>query len=238
MERTLSGRHRQARRIGAVIRVPAGPEYDAARNALEAIDRVHVVRAVPRIPLQLRDDLRVRGRIVFGGNGLPIAIQIKRGLPDAELTVLHEIGHLLDATAIGEGEFFGRSFDRLATPVQDALIGWGRAVERSATHRSLLEIAQRGSFAVELEHGDTIYVRLPPGQQLLVNYLLEVEEVFARSYVQYIAAVSGDPRIQALIAADRDSDGASLYPAYWDADDFEPIRRALDALFDMLGWLP
>jgi hypothetical protein len=163
---------------------------------------------------------------------------VRRGLDDAELTLLHELAHFLDFTAIGDDDFFTGSFDRLRPDLQDALAEWGTVVAGSAAYRYLASVAHRGAYDIPLGHGLSFTHQLGPDEVRLVAYMLEPEELFARSYVQYIVTRSNDARLAVSFEAARDSPGAEVYPRFWDELDFIPITAALDGVFRMLGWLP
>lgn len=75
-----------------------------------------------------------------------------------------------------------------------------------------------------------------------LRYLLQTHEVFARSYAQYIAVRSKDAvglKELAKLQALGKPGSQGIFPAYprqWEDDDFEPIAKAFDRLFDSLGW--
>lgn len=82
-------------------------------------------------------------------------------------------------------------------------------------------------------------IRLPDGRQVFepvdrdrLEYLLNPEEVLARSYSQWIALRSGS----SLLRQQLDVRRRSPYPEHWDDDDFEQIAEAFDALFESRGW--
>jgi hypothetical protein len=73
-----------------------------------------------------------------------------------------------------------------------------------------------------------------PIDQPHVTYLLLEEEVWARSYAQYIALRSGDATMQPQVA---DIRRRPIYGArHWEDADFEQVADAIDALFEGLGW--
>lgn len=91
-----------------------------------------------------------------------------------------------------------------------------------------------------------------------LRYLLSSEETFARSYAQYVTIRSGDVKGMAELrmmqkaatyGAVRPEQGYNWnpmgtepkpdtwdYPTVWADDEFEPIAKAFDALFEKLGW--
>ena len=76
-------------------------------------------------------------------------------------------------------------------------------------------------------------------QKKYASYLLQTHEIWARSYAQYIAVRSGDKlMLEQLKTMQAVKQHASVYYAsQWDDDDFEPIAKAIDELFEELGWL-
>jgi hypothetical protein len=69
------------------------------------------------------------------------------------------------------------------------------------------------------------------------DYLMRFEELWARSYVQWIAIRSGDPTLLHQVVESRESRPADpIFYGQWDAADFDPIGDAIDRLFRRLGW--
>ena len=58
-------------------------------------------------------------------------------------------------------------------------------------------------------------------------------EIFARAYTQYIAQKSQDPTLLANLKAER----GRFIKRYWSDENFRPVAKAFDALFDSKGWL-
>jgi hypothetical protein len=71
-----------------------------------------------------------------------------------------------------------------------------------------------------------------------VQYLLRPEELFARSYAQFVAVSSRDIRLLAQVGRLQNRRGNEIgYNVQWEDDDFEPLAQALETLFWRLGWL-
>src|SRR5204862_8008989 len=129
------------------------------------------------------------------------------------ITSAHEAGHFLDHHGIGgAGEFATEAAVRGRPPVAE-LADWLDAVNASDAIRTL-----RGMGANPNER----YRR----------YLLDVREIWARSYSQYVAVRSNNQRMLGELArlVQRPVTGGTYYPAQWDADDFKPIADAFDRL--------
>lgn len=110
---------------------------------------------------------------------------------------------------------------------------WRDAVNQSRAVQQLRFMRQNpGDHTQEIAVGGTSYQVGPNAKYL--DYLLESEELWARSYAQYIATRSGNTVMQAQVAAIRSD---TLYgSAQWDDDDFASIGGAIDDLFARLGW--
>jgi len=70
----------------------------------------------------------------------------------------------------------------------------------------------------------------------MLEYYFSSEEIWARSYSQYIAVKSQNRLLLDQLSAERN------IPVYgdciqWDDEDFAPIAAAIDELFMEMGWL-
>src|SRR5262249_24701523 len=79
---------------------------------------------------------------------------------------------------------------------------------------------------------------LSPGlDRALLEELLLVEEIWARSYAQYIAVRSADGvLLRGLGPYRRRVPDRVYYPYQWDDNDFEDIAQAIETLFRRFGW--
>lgn len=107
--------------------------------------------------------------------------------------------------------------------------GWGGPGWSSATQ----DAAQAWRDAIAASPSIVGLKAMPGGG--LRNYYLRTHEAWARSYAQWVAVRSGDPALIAQVAHIRTVGGARGL-SQWAADEFEPIARAIDNLFDTLGW--
>ena len=72
----------------------------------------------------------------------------------------------------------------------------------------------------------------------IIAYSLRTEELFARSYAQYIATKSGNNTMISQLNQSRSRESKPIYYAeYWDDSDFTPISTAFDNIFLEAGWL-
>jgi len=84
------------------------------------------------------------------------------------------------------------------------------------------------------------YIPIKKGSSILMSfgkeraeYYLSPEELWARSYAQYIAKKSGNKAMLAELAKLQDDP----IPSQWSDDDFIEIEKAIDELFKERGWL-
>jgi hypothetical protein len=149
-------------------------------------------------------------------------ILINVGERDPAMSALHEFGHHVDFAVLGHAGVPGHYSPELAD--------WSKAIQLTAAVQTLrarslvLEVVIRGNrFAVD---------------KRFVRYTLWIEELFARSYAQYVVERGGDAVLHAELAMSptltpgRDV----LYPLQWDNADFLPVADCFDALWERLGW--
>ena len=189
--------------------------------AVRACASVHGDGPLPQIPMILVSvSGESRGRFWYGPKG-PTAISVDLTHRHRVLAAVHEIGHFLDFTAMGEpGNFASESSLELTT--------WRAAVEQSQRLSELKRSVV--SLASSLRPEDTaVYVES-----------LELPELWARCYAQYVAARSGDPQLRAGLEVHRATvptrQGGIGHLLHWDDEDFVPIADTIEALFRRLGW--
>jgi hypothetical protein len=207
-----SGRPAGPFSIGRALEIPAGSVNDDLRLVVEAVDRVHGVGHLPRIPMEFRNQLGMGGRFDFNvATGEPIRIVVDRRAPHRILVALHEIGHFLDLAAFGDGPLFGSTINSL-------LSEWSFAVEESAAFQSLA----------------ALYAQQPSGS--LYSHL-RPDELWSRSYTQYIANRAHNADLKDSLEALRtETSGRLHFQLQWEDNDFENIAIAIEAMFNRLGW--
>jgi hypothetical protein len=167
--------------------------------ALSAVDEVH--RFPPSSPAI---SVRADASLLIEASYAPDEIRIHPERPRRCLALLHELGHFIDDQVLLE--------DKRATGAVE-LEQWRRAVLRSDAIASLRETAAAPPAETARQH---------------LLYLLRFTETFARSYVQWICARSGEDRLLTELG---DAQLKLFYGEYWSFDDFEEIGVAMDALF-------
>lgn len=207
-----------AARCSVVGTTPTGVA-DAIGRALAAVEEAH---RVPRSMVHCS----IAAGISSGNPGsYDIAtrtIEVDPTVPDPGMTVLHELAHHLDFTVLSEGPQAGSATARLQ--------GWRDAVDNSLAVATLV----RRYWKPMVIRG--VAVHADPDRLM---YYLEVEELFARSYSQYIAVKSGNEHLlDELEMAPGLAPGVEvLYPEQWDDLDFRAIEWALDDLMEALNWV-
>lgn len=193
----------------------------AITTALGAIETVHAVPiGLPRIPIHEIGGERIVGGYRSMGDGTAVDVLISRDADDPGFTLAHELGHYLDHQALGaiSGEFASAS-DELADLLE--------SIDASDACEELRGLEERAPIA--FPGGAGVVVILDRDD---FSYLLEPEELFARSYAQYIAVRSGDAALlEDLLAGQR-----IVYPEQWEDRDFEAVGAAFDQLMEGLGW--
>jgi hypothetical protein len=186
------------------------------KAALEQVDSVLVLPALPMIPILLTDEPR------FGGyqpeiDGQPRNIQISLVAPTIRLTIVHEIAHFLDDAL---GNFQAYASCEPNSPLQSVLA----SVEQSKTIRYLREYVSQ------------TYGQFSPERSQVLNRLEKVE-IWARCFVQYIALRSGDVQLLLDIQVRKDMEAGILQNEQWDWNDFTSIAPVMDDFFKSIGWL-
>lgn len=173
------------------------------RAAIESVHRTDGLHGVAVRPLT-GGSANVRGSY----NPANHEIRVRLSGPHPELTLAHEIGHMLDHLQLD-----GPGLTSSAAGQQ--LEAWRAAVELTGAVDGL-----RDQYAAATSQTAKNFFK----------YLLSPVELFARSYAQYIALRSGDELLATQLAL-------ALETPYrqWEADDFEAVAQAFDDLFSDLG---
>lgn len=212
-----------------------GSAREHAERLVSLIDRVHVDGNLPELWI----DEYLSGNEYLGLYRTAVhEISLARGARGKPLTIVHEIGHALSFRGMWER---GKSIVGAAAAADPAALAAYsrpegallRAVRRwydaAAETRAVQGLrALRASAAIQR-------LRTATGGSFL-EYVLDPEEIWARAYSQYIAVRSGDQELLAevgRVVRRRDELGRLMQ---WDANDFEPVARAMDELFENLGW--
>jgi hypothetical protein len=205
--------------LGRAFLIGPGLANEPLREAVDIVAGVHGDGDLPTIPVVWDTSLDARARFVIR-DALPSAIAVRPG--DALVVpIVHEIGHFLDFAAI---DGFG-AFASLESARFDE---WQTSVNETATFRTLSQAVDQALPKVPRERSM---------RRRRIARLRSPEEVWARSYTQYVIGRSG----RADLAADLESERfwtveGVVCPLHWEASEFRAIDDAIERLFRSLGW--
>jgi len=187
-------------------------------HAIQAIGKVHSVpKNLYRVPIHVAHELDGANGMyhlwgAFGGS----KIEVSRYCEGPASTVVHEYGHFLDHHLFGNGK---ASLQGLATHQRSKeLAPLMQAIYRSQAAKNLVKKHE--------EHGREGNWR----RQELTEYLLDPSELFARSYAQWVG-LRGSPQIHRETKEYGERWRRHGYDSQWQDEDFEPIAREFDRLF-------
>ena len=214
---------------------PVGQMFDISPGDEEINNAVGLVETVHRFSHEIEEKLWVRRGVTkndldpegeYTGNtelGRAIGITIKSDTADPVFAFLHEVGHYIDhRLLLPLGEFASTR-----EHILDAMRDWRRAVENTQRYKVLKAEERR---LIEAQEG-------PKDRRLLavVQYRLQIRELFARSYAQYIIVRCPDEWAQNLVTG-RLAD-PEKQDFVWELEDFVPVAEAIDELFLRRAWL-
>lgn len=191
------------------------------KNVMDEIDRIHDDGKLINIPLTNRYNKRSWGHFMtarrrgpYGpiGQAIPKEININPSGHHKNLTLAHELGHYIDYFGLGENPGYSATSKTLMS-------AWKKAVYNSKAYINLKqELTQRQAAYLPTSHH---------------RYLLKHDELWARSYAQYIAEKSGNKNLlKDLQIVQNES-----IKSQWESDDFKEIMKAIDDIFKEMGWL-
>ena len=238
--RLLGKKHPPAVRVSAApapvsdaLEVETSPSDRPLRDALAAIDAVHQDGRLPKIPIKrLVLSRGMHGRFLHVIGGRPLEIAVHPASRYAALTAVHEIGHFLDYAGFGDsGEF--------RSVAGNLLDGWRAAVRNSGAVQRLGRLwrftAERSQ---ETRADGALDVVNYEAEKRYIEYLLQNEELWARSYAQFITVKSAHPALREQMDRLRERPVRRLYYGIqWDDGDFLPILAEIEAVFRQLGWM-
>lgn len=190
-------------------------------SVLRAIDQLHRIENLPLVPVYVKPLQGFEGIIDLNSYGYPTQIVFHRAADHLELTVAHEMGHLIDLMAIG-------SPCRFASPADPLLKSWRHSVENSNSIRQIRSFLATGHCPSPISD---IKVQIYRAQ---VEEDLTSKEIWARSYAQYVAIRGGNPTLAEQLRGLQNRRGYSKFKQ-WSDDDFAPIAHEMDKFFKIWG---
>lgn len=228
----------------SVVEVAAGKVGNTVRNGLSLIEQVHDLPATTRkVTTQMR-------KVPIGENtlgdftrgfGPRIRIVTSADEVSQARTFIHEFGHFIDNQV-----FYPNNVRSYATEMANGLIELGKVSKKTRgeiggdlLEQFMLKVKQTKAYeSLQRIKDGTITSLSSGGKQWAVNakhakYLLEPPELWARAYEQYIATKTNSAAL--LETIDKGAKGA--YKRYWSTEEFLPIMKEMDKVFDQLGLL-
>lgn len=200
-------------------------DYDEAKAAVEAIEKIHKVpTSVKQARIYSHDKADLDGAEADFNSGSR-HIRVGRGIDDPRGTLAHELGHWLDHDDLGSRQ--GWSSERSAKKYWKA---YRFAVDRS---KAIVDMKIAMKTRIARMHGVTD--SLSAAHERWMNYALEGRETFARAYSQYVAIRSGDPVMLKALRDQQARERGRTLKTVWDDKDFEPIATAIDGILEGAG---
>lgn len=215
--------------VSNALTIPSKGKIRAeVQETLNAIDSVHGDGALPEIPVKGVSSDNYHGAFYSSSAG-PGDIRISTSGTHKMMTTAHETGHFIDFSGIGEANRFTSRFapyQQFETVMDD----WLNAVQNSPEWQLLEDMRLNPKNHTTVGANGYTY---GPNYEY-IQYVLTPEELWARSYAQYIAEESGNA---AMLAELDEMRGSSFYKTQWSTESFAPIRAAINSMFQGLGWL-
>lgn len=211
--------------VGRAFIIQSGDSSRPLQAAIHAIQCVHTDGSLPTIPIFRNEDMHKEGS--YQSTSFP-CISVSNCSPRPELIVLHEIGHFIDHHGLGNGDFFASEADEYL------LSGWRKAVNNSNAVKILKARLDNKTIEVQDING------VPTVHEIkrdYIQYLLLYSELFARSYAQFIILRNPNEQLRQQLDSMRRLPFSSIYPAYWEEDDFTSIADELVNVFEGQEWL-
>lgn len=220
--------------LSVTVAIPSGQAFRSVRLAVQSAARVHGYGSreffqvrVRRESIRDEDNRPAPAAFEYDQfSGVPDALIISNEIAAEAFEVLHELGHQADLLLSKmPGQFASQTGE---------LSEWWAAVKASQAYQHLKSLSD--GQIVALQRGTQTLRRRARGKDL--EYFLRPQELFARSYAQYVAATSQDTvLLRQLGQRQSHPDAQRLYTEQWLDDDFEPIAQALERIFEERGWL-
>ena len=216
-----------------------GKLADEINTAAQSIDAVHGDGQLSKIPIVKSSGKTQAGMYRFSGTkAMDIKVSANGTLQQSTYT--HEVGHWLDHQVLGVSMKSKNTKDMLAgnPAVRQAIDNYWAKIRETRSVKTLQEWQLKGhtvtGYRQVWKDGAIIREAVDmPVDKKYIRYLLDTDEVWARSYAQYIAERSGN-NVMLKEVAERATEES--YHAHWDRDDFAPVADAIDKIMEAMGW--
>ena len=136
----------------------------------------------------------------------------------SELSLLHEVGHHLEWRSVPKAQLGPRDFAS-----DPRFADWLYAAYNTALVQRLLHLLE------QQEEGSQTFNE--------IGYLLRPNELWTRSYSQYIARAASLPVLfEQTEAENKVVTGKIKYEPYWSREEFASLQQTMDVIFAELGW--
>lgn len=159
--------------------------------------------------------------------GKDTCITIKEGIDDAKFALIHEIGHVIDFQLLIPAWEFSSLSEELLSFMAD----WKHAVKSTDCYKMM----ERERNAI-LQDNNLAFAKKQTHLKFW-RYQMDIRELFARSYTQYIIERCGDSTAMGWINKRLDDTDIGKKTLVWHAEDFSAVATAFDKLFICRGWL-
>jgi hypothetical protein len=217
------------------------------KNVNKALDLIDSVCVIPEsfksIPIIQTTSSKFSGYLKSTWTGEPteIGVHVRHAKSGAAPTLAHEIGHYIDRSsrhALARGATGGCLTDAQRDELNDAF-----RVSNSINLLRKLSPGQYTKFPV-YENGvkvDEMDVKTRTHDK---EYYLSTTEVFARAYMQYIGVKTKNKEMIDFCKDNahetriiRESTRSVFsFPSQWTPEDFAPIEKIFDRIFEQNGW--
>ncbi|RYZ81715.1 MAG: hypothetical protein EOP06_23005 [Proteobacteria bacterium] len=210
-----------------IVNQAKGERKASIELAIREINRLHRTENIPRLPIQIEVLRHMHGGLDVRQSPaglLPQKIVIDRSCPHIELTVAHEIGHLIDLMGIGQANKFASDRDPI-------MLEFKSVIADSNAIKTLKLYHQQGYGPSPSDASRNVRV-----EKDLIEYWLQDKELWARAYAQYIASKSEHPHFKDQLQKLQSRTDYTMH-SQWSDEDFVPIARAINGIFEKKGWL-
>ncbi len=202
-----------------MLDVPDSGGYASVRAVVAAIESVMTFPAMPAIAIRVVPAVHGggEGAYVRHRGGSPLRIEIAQQAEHPELTTAHELAHYLDDCGFGTSEGWASEAEPRLEALRQA---WGNTDAVRAL-RTGLETRQ---LTASLPNGAQVEFPLMPEERENCRYYLQGQELFARSYAQYLADKSKNRVLLHQVRQRRESVEGRFYHVQWATSGQSPKR--------------
>ncbi|HLP52169.1 MAG TPA: hypothetical protein VK154_14870 [Chitinophagales bacterium] len=208
----IKPKHNQPNALGFIIYI--SPELeDVAKNTFDSLKSIIKWPAMPKTTMLAAYTKEEYGSFEYLNN----QININPNGDHYEMTIAHELGHMLDYHGFSSGSWESENeTSNKLTPLLNALTG-------SLAVRELTELSNKKYYIDK--KGNRKY--FDEKQEKLAKYYISKREIFARAFAQYIAYKSDNAEM--IKQCKKIRTGIFKYKQ-WDEEDFKFITLQFDTL--------